>query len=169
MKIKFREENAPLDWWIYENWEMLIHFERSGHRLDDERIAQKLESERGTLSKSVRKYIADRYIRRRPRKRGRRPQSAEEKLRSRRERAVKYVNTIDAALNEVGGDWKRLPKGRLFSGTLQSAKERYSRSKAIKDEWERECLGHMRDAAGYLGITLDEFRADLRKWCRDVP
>jgi hypothetical protein len=168
MKIKFRGENDPPDWWIYENWEMLAHFDLLGYRLDDERIAQKLESESGTLSKTARKYIADRYIRRRARKRGRKPQSAEDKLRSRRDRAIEFVNAIDAALSRVGGDWERLPKG-LFSGTLQSAKQRYSRAKTIKDEWDRECLGYMRAAARHLRIPFEEYRADLRKRYRNVP
>jgi hypothetical protein len=73
------------------------------------------------------------------------------------------------ALNKVDGDWNRLPKKGLFSGTLQSAKQRYSRSKKIKDEWDRECLGYMRDAARYAGIPFDEYRAHLKKRYRNVP
>jgi hypothetical protein len=168
MKIKFRGENDPPDRWIYEHWEMLAHFDQSGYRLDEERIAQKLESEGGTLSTAARKYIADRFIRRQARKRGRKPLSAEDKLRSRRDRAIEFVNAIDAARDKVGGDWERLPKG-LFSGTLESAKQRYSRSKKIKDEWDRECLGYIRDAARDLGISPEELRTDLRKRFPDVP
>jgi hypothetical protein len=168
MKIKSRGEN-DLPWQFYEDWGGIAHMDRLGYRFDDERIAQKLESERGTLSKTARKYIADRFIRARTRKPGRRPKSTEEKLRSRRDRAIEFVNAMDAALDKVGGDWERLPKKGLFSGTLQSAKQRYSRSKTIKDEWDRESLDIMRGWARVRGITLDELRADLRARSRNVP
>jgi hypothetical protein len=168
MKTKSRVKNAGL-WIYYDDWEVLAYFDGLGYRLDDELVAQKLVREGGMLSKSARKYIADRYISRRARKRGRRPISAEEKQRSRRDRAIEFVNAIDAALNKVGGDWNRLPKKGLFSGTVQSAKQQYSRFKKIKDEWDREGLGYIRDAARYAGIPFDEYRARLKKQFSGVP
>ena len=163
------ETKDYLYWWIYDRWDVIAHFDQSGYWIDAERIAQKLESESGTLTETARRYIADRFIRRRTRKRGRKPKSVEEKLQLQRHRAIEYVIAIDAELEKVGGKWERLLKKGLFNGTVQSAKERYSRSKAIKAEWDRECLGYIREAAGLMGIPFDEYRAELRKRFPDAP
>jgi hypothetical protein len=56
MKLKFRGENDPPDWWIYEDWGALAHFDRSGYQIDAERIAQKLERESGTLEGRAKVY-----------------------------------------------------------------------------------------------------------------
>jgi hypothetical protein len=166
MKAKATQPaDAPDFAYENKNWTWIITASQAGYQLDDERIAQKLERE---LAGPAGKFIADRYIRRIKGKLGRRAFPAERKLVVERDRNIAFYNKMTAELRKVDDDWSLLPK-HLFTGTIKSAKERYSRCKKVKDDLDRELDDCLRTAARVTGVTFEQYKADLIELFSDRP
>jgi hypothetical protein len=165
MNAKTKLQNDAPDF-AYENnhWGFIILCDQAGFRLDDKRIARKLERH-GAPPGRAGKFLADRFIQK-TRKRGRRAYTPAAKLRLRRDHDIQFFEIIDAALPGVHSDWHRLK--HLWTGTESSAKQRYSRGKKARADRDRELEECIRSAARFEGVPFEEYKAYLIETLRNA-